>query len=45
MTTLIDILGTSADLVVLGAAFVWIVSKLRDIGRNFSKAMQEGMRG
>jgi len=45
MITVVDILGTTADLVVLSAAFVWSVSKLRAVGKNFSEAMRQGMKG
>lgn len=37
--------GLIADGIVIGAALGWGIVKLREISRNFSKAMRQGMRG
>ena len=44
MTT-IHIIGLVADVIIIGAATCWGIVKLREIGRNFTKAMRQGMRG
>tara|TARA_B100000212_G_scaffold328960_1_gene293699 strand:- start:144 stop:284 length:141 start_codon:yes stop_codon:yes gene_type:complete len=43
--TAVHIIGLVADVIIIGTAIGLGILKLREIGRNFSKAMRQGMRG
>ena len=43
--TAVHIIGLVADVIIIGTAIGLGIVKLREISRNFTKAMREGMRG